>query len=117
MAKVVMTWKRDDSSKYWVLPNTKTISKGVFSLEESNYLLETKDIYESLPGYVASSVVFLDEYTYTFSIEFDTQQSAQSAYDILSDPPVDSAFYIRRQIVDLKRKQLGFNYTFTIELA
>jgi hypothetical protein len=54
---------------------------------------------------------------YTFTIEFDTQQSAKNAYDILSNPPVDSAFYIRRQIVDLKRKQLGFNYTFTIELA
>ena len=117
MAKVIMSWTRDDISKDWLIPNRQTIDTGVFTKEEADILFQTKDVYASLPGYVTSALEFLNDYTYTFTIEFDTQQAAESAYDTIKNPVVNSPFYLRQQLMNLKRNQLGLNYTFAIELA
>ena len=72
MAKVLMTWTRDDTSKDWVIPNKETIDKGIFSKEEIDVIVNTRNAYSYLPGYVTSSTDFIDDYSYTFTLEFDT---------------------------------------------
>jgi hypothetical protein len=116
MVKVVMTLKRDDTSKDWVIPNKETIDKGIFSKEEIDVVVNTRNAYSYLPGYVTSSTDFVDDYTYTFTIEFDTQEAAKSAYNAIKNPPTNSLIYIRQQLMNLKRNRLGLNYEFNVEL-
>jgi hypothetical protein len=116
MPKVVITWTRDDASKDWLLSDRKTIEKGFFTPEEASILAASKDAHSTLPGYVTSSVNFLDDYNYNFTIEFDTQQSAENAYNLLANPPVDSIFYLLKNLMIRKREQLGLNYEHKIEL-
>ncbi len=111
-----MTWTRDDTSKDWVIPNKETIDKGIFSKEEIDVIVNTRNAYSYLPGYVTSSTDFIDDYSYTFTLEFDTQEAAASAYDIIKNPAINSLIYIRQQFMKLKRNKLGLNYDFYVEL-
>ena len=118
MAKVVISLTRDDISKKWFIPGKPPLGaiSSVFTSEETDTLKETKNVYTSLPGYVSSYLTFVDDYKYTFTIEFDTQQNAESAFNILNNPLPNSPFFIIQDLINKKRQELNLNYIQTITL-
>lgn len=117
MAQVVMTWTRDDTTKDWVVATPENIRDGIFTPTEINILTETREVYTSIPGFISVVNETPDANTFVARLEFDTLENAQSAYNLFLNPPVNSLFYIRRQLMLLKRGEMGVDYQFNVEVV
>lgn len=111
MAQLIMTHVRDDTSKPWIIVNYDTTHSEMFTNQELNMLIRTKDVFQSFPGYVSSAESFPNANTYVITLTFDTLQNAESARQTLMNPPANSVFDLRRQFIMQKRIEvLGKTY-------
>lgn len=116
MAQVVIKWTRKDTTKDWVMATPENIRNGMFSQAEIGILTQTREVYTSLPGFMSVTNETPDANTFVTRLQFDTLEDAQSANDLFLNPPVNSSFYLRRQLMLLKRNQMGVNYQFNLEV-
>lgn len=114
MAKVVMTWTRQDISQDWIMGN---IRNPIFNEAEKQVLASTRDIHTSLPGFVSETVDTSNPQLFVFSVEFDTLSNAENALDLIVNPPIGSNLYIRKQLMLNKRAQVGVDYQFNAEVV
>ena len=111
MTKLLITHTRDDTTKPWIIVNQQTTHSDMFTPQEINVLISTKSAIDSLVGYLGSTESFPDDNTYVIEMKFDTLVNAQSAKQIIDNPPENSLWELRRLLLKDKRIEvLGKSY-------
>lgn len=105
MPSLVITIKRDDTTKEWFIPSVDNFDK-YFSQEEiDNILMPYYNTIHSLPGLLSVTPIQVDDYTRTVTYELDTKENLQGLLNFLHRP--DSQLSRDRQIlVGIKRAEL-----------
>ncbi|MEN9389813.1 MAG: hypothetical protein RLY61_897 [Candidatus Parcubacteria bacterium] len=110
MAQLTMTHTRDDTTKPWVVVTQESTHSDLYTAEELNMLIATKQAVLDIPGYISATHTFPNDNTYVITIEFDTLQHAQDAINAISNPTPNSLLELRKLLLTQKRNTLGVTY-------
>ncbi len=110
MAQLIITYIRDDTTKPWIIVTPETTHSDLYTAEELNVLIATKQAVLDIPGYISPTHTFPNDNTYVITIEFDTLQHAQDAINAISNPTPNSLLELRKLLLTQKRNTLGITY-------
>lgn len=118
MAKLILSFHRDDIEKPWVIASPETIrEQNMFTEDEVTVLYDSLMTIKALPGYISSVAEFPDIHTYRINMSFDTLDNAQAARVVFNNPTPGTLIYDRIQVLRSKRQELGVAYVPSSEVV